>query len=66
MTKTMNSGKYLRLLNAKSRVPILGWWNKRHWVEIKIKVTVTFSLEEAMKAESGSRGIALLFLKTQR
>jgi hypothetical protein len=65
-----NEFREVYLLDAKSRVPILGrsvWgllWNKRHCVKIKVKVT--FTLEEAMKAESGSRGIALLFLKTQR
>ena len=64
-----NEFREVHLLNAKSRVPILGrsiWdllWNKRHW---KINVKVTFTLEETMKAESGSRDIALIFLKTQR
>jgi hypothetical protein len=29
---------------------------------IKVKVKVKFSLEQAMKAHRGSRGIALLFL----
>jgi hypothetical protein len=29
---------------------------------VKVKVTVKFSLEQAMKAQRGSRGIALLFL----
>jgi hypothetical protein len=28
----------------------------------KVKVKVKFSLEQAMKAQKGSRGIALLFL----
>ena len=28
----------------------------------RVKVKVKFTLEEAMKAQSGSRGIALLFL----
>jgi hypothetical protein len=29
---------------------------------IKVKVKVKFTLEQAMKAQRGSRGIALLFL----
>jgi hypothetical protein len=29
---------------------------------VKVKVKVKFSLERAMKAQRGSRGIALLFL----
>jgi hypothetical protein len=35
--------------------------NKRE-VMHKVKVKVKFSLERAMKAQRGSRGIALLFL----
>jgi hypothetical protein len=31
-------------------------------VKLKLKVKVKFSLEQAMKAQRGSRGIALLFL----
>jgi hypothetical protein len=31
-------------------------------VKVKVKVKVKFSLERAMKAQRGSRGIALLFL----
>jgi hypothetical protein len=30
--------------------------------KVKVKVKVKFSLEQAMKAQRGSRGIALLFL----
>jgi hypothetical protein len=29
---------------------------------VKVKVKIKFSLEQAMKAQRGSRGIALLFL----
>jgi hypothetical protein len=34
------------------------------WVKVKVKVTVKvkFALEQATKAQMGSRGIALLFL----
>jgi hypothetical protein len=31
-------------------------------VKIKVKVTVKFTLEQAVKAQRGSRGVALLFL----
>jgi hypothetical protein len=31
-------------------------------VRVKVKVKVNFALEQAMKAQRGSRGIALLFL----
>jgi hypothetical protein len=31
-------------------------------VKVTVKVKVKFTLEQAMKAERGSRGIALLFL----
>jgi hypothetical protein len=30
--------------------------------KVKVKVKVNFTLEQAMKAQRGSRGIALLFL----
>jgi hypothetical protein len=33
-----------------------------HAVKVKVKVKVKFSLEQAPKAQRGSRGIALLFL----
>jgi uncharacterized membrane protein len=43
----------------------LGWF-QTHWLkyslQVKVKVKVKFSLEQAMKAQRGSRGIALLFL----
>jgi hypothetical protein len=32
------------------------------WIPILLKVTVKFSIEQAMKAQRGSRGTALLFL----
>jgi hypothetical protein len=31
-------------------------------VEVKVKVKVKFTIEQATKAQRGSRGIALLFL----
>ena len=30
--------------------------------EVKVKIKVTFTLEQATKAQRGSRGIAVLFL----
>jgi hypothetical protein len=32
------------------------------WINVKVKVKVKFILEQARKAQRGSRGIALLFL----
>ena len=36
-------------------------WVRIH-LRVKVKVKVKFNLEQATKAQSGSRGIALLFL----
>ena len=36
------------------------------FLSIKVKVKVKFSLEQATKAQRGSRGIALLFLQPRR
>jgi hypothetical protein len=36
------------------------WWTKWHWVKVKVKVQ--FTLEQAMKAQRGSRSIALHFV----
>ena len=33
---------------------------------VKVKYTVNFNLEQAMKAQIGSRGLALLFLQPRR
>ena len=38
------------------------FWNTEVWVKVKVKVKVKFTLEQAMKTQRGSRGIALLFL----
>jgi hypothetical protein len=35
---------------------------KKPYLYVKVKVKVTFTLEQATKAQRGSRGIALLFL----
>jgi hypothetical protein len=32
------------------------------WVKVKVKVEVKFTLQQAAKAQRGSRGIYLLFL----
>jgi hypothetical protein len=37
-------------------------WKNTFFSVVKVKVKVKFSLEQAMKAQRGSRGIALLFL----
>jgi hypothetical protein len=33
-----------------------------HWVKLKLKVKVKVTVEEATKAQRGSRGLALFFL----
>jgi len=41
---------------------VAGWRPMSYTININTKVKVKFTLEQSMKAQRGSRGIALLFL----
>ena len=54
--------KYFRLQKVKSSHLTVANALTVTKVKVKVKVKVKFTLEQAMKAQGGSRGIALLFL----
>ena len=55
------SGRHLQTLGSR-KVTRIKLHNEDEQFWVKVKVKVKFTLEQAMKAQRGSRGIALLFL----
>ena len=51
----------MRLCTNSSRVKVVIWSTKLHLLDCLHKVKAKFTLEQAMKAQRESRGIALLF-----
>jgi hypothetical protein len=57
-----SSNSHLKGTQQSSTLKISYRQNLGKYSVLKVKVKVNFSLEQAMKAQRGTRGIALLFL----
>jgi hypothetical protein len=66
-SSTLQEKQMLKVFKSRViKTTLVNCWHlqnqKHHQVLLKVKVKVKFTLEQATKAQRGSRGIALLFL----